>query len=193
MTPPVLPDVMHVSTIPTPPLTSTVGSITNSVKHRTIAALKREADELERFEGQLNERSNQLDRQQEYLAHMTTRVNQLLFENETLRRDLRNTQSRLENMQKTSRIAEDNDRALSMLFGILSSFVESSDRLTVEDCYHFFGLSPQANPQTVRRQYLQPQQKTHPHQHRECPSEVPTLLTTLYSILSSNHSRTITD
>ena len=187
--PPVLPDAMDVSTITTPPLTSTVGSITDSVEHREFAALLREADELERLEQQLKERSNQLDRQQEGLAHMTTRVNQLLPENETLQGDLRNTQSRVEDMQKTSKISKDNDRALSMLFEILSSFTETSDRLTAEDCYHFFGLSPQA----TRRQYLQLQRVTHPGQHPECPSEVPTLLKTLYSILSSNHSRTIHD
>ena len=124
---------------------------------------------------------------------MTTRVNQLLLENETLRRDLRNTQSRLEDMQKTSKTSKRNDRALSMLFEIQSSFTETSDRLTAEDCYHFFGLSPQAHPQTIRRQYLQLQRLTHPDQHPECPSEVPTLLTTLYSILYSNRSRTILD
>ena len=172
---PVLPDAMDVSTITTPPLTSTVGSVTDSVEHREFAALLREADELERLEEQLKERSNQLDRQQERLAHMTTRVNQLLLENETLRRELRNTQSRLEDMQKASKISKDNDRALNMLFEILSSFTESSDRLTAEDCYHFFGLSPQAHPQTIRRQYLQLQRLTHPDQHPECPSEVPTL------------------
>ena len=191
--PSVLADAMDVSTSTTPPLTSTVGSITDSVEHREFAALLREADELERLEEQLKERSNQLDRQQERLAHMTTRVNQLLLENETLRRDLRNTQSRLEDMQKTSKISKDNDRALSILFEILSSFTETSDRLTAEDCYHFFGLSPQAHPQTIRRQYLQLQRLTHPDQHPECPSEVPTLLTTLYSIVSSNRSRTILD
>ena len=76
---------------------------------------------------------------------MTTRVNQLLLENETLRCDLRNTQSRLEDMQKTSKISKDNDRALSMLFEILSSFIETSECLTVGDCYHFFGLSTPAN------------------------------------------------
>ena len=123
---------MDVSTVKTPPLTSTVGSITDSVEHREFAALPREAHELERFEGQLKERSFQLDRQQERPAHMTTRVNQLLLENETLRRDLRNTQSRLEDMQKTSKISEDNDRALSMLFEILSSFTECSDRLPLK-------------------------------------------------------------
>ena len=193
MPPQTLPDAMDVSTITTPPSTSTVGSITDSVEHREFAALLREADELERLEEQLKERSNQLDRQQERLAHKTTRVNQLLLENETLRRDLRNTQSRLEEMQKTSKISKDNDRALSILFEILSSFTESSDRLTAEDYYHFFGLSPQAHPQTIRRQYLQLQRLTHPDQQPECPSEVPTLLTTLYSILSSNRSRTILD
>ena len=124
---------------------------------------------------------------------MTTRVNQLLLENETLWRDLRNTQSRLEDMQKTSKISKDNNRALSTLFQILSSFTESSDRLTAEDCYHFLGRSPQAHPQTIRRQYLQLQRLTHPDQHPESPSEIPTLLTTLYSILSSNRSRTILD
>ena len=144
--PPILPDAMDVTTITTPPLTSTVGSITDSVEHREFAALLREADELERLEEHLKERSNQLDRQQERLADMTTRVNQLLLENETLRRDLRNTQSRLEDMQKTSKISKDNNRALSMLFEILSRFTESSDHLTAEDCYHFFGLSPQAHP-----------------------------------------------
>ena len=76
----------------------TVGPITDSVEHRELAALLREADELERLEEQLKERSNQLDRQQERLAHMTTRVKQLLLENETLRRDLRITQSRLDDM-----------------------------------------------------------------------------------------------
>ena len=135
----------------------------------------------------MKERSHQLDRQQEPSAHMTIRVNQLLLGNETLRRDLRNTQSRLEDMQKTSEIAKDNDRALSMLFEILCSFTDSSDRLTAEDCYHFFGLSPQAHPQTIRRRNLQLQRLTHPDQHPDCPSEVPTFLTTLYSILSSNH------
>ena len=138
--------------------------------HREYAVLLREADELERLEEQLKERSNQLDRQQnqldrqqEPLAHKTTRVNQLLFENETLRRDLRNTQSRLEDMQKNSKISKDNDCALSMLFEILSSFTKTSDRLTTEDCYHFFGLSPQAHSQTIRRQYLQLQRLTHPN------------------------------
>ena len=188
--PPVLPDAMDVSTITTPPVTSTVGFITGSAEHREFAAPLREADQLERLEEQLKKRSKQLDRQQERLAHMTTRVNQTLLENETLRRDLRNTQSRLEDMQKTSKISKDNDRALSMLFAILSSFTEFSDRLTAGDCYHFFGLSPQAHPQTIRRQYLQLQRLTHPDQHPECTSEVPTLLTTLYSILSSNRSRT---
>ena len=91
MAPPVLPDVMDVSTITTPPLTYAVGSITDSVEHREVAALLREAYELERIDEPLKERSNQLDRQQERLAHMTTRVNQLLLENETLLRDLRNT------------------------------------------------------------------------------------------------------
>ena len=81
---------------------------------------------------------------------MTTRVNQFLLENGTLRRDLRNTQSRLDDMQKTSKIAKDNDRALSILFEILSSFSESSDCLTAGDCYHVFDLSPQAHPQTIR-------------------------------------------
>ena len=52
--------------------------------------------------------------------------------------------------KKTSKISKDNDRALSMLFEILSSFNETSDRLTAEDCYHFFGLSSQAHPQTTR-------------------------------------------
>ena len=84
--PPVLPEVMDVSTNTTSPLTSTVGSITDSVEHREVAALLREADELERLEEQLNERSNQLDRQQRRLTHMTSRVNQLLLENETMRR-----------------------------------------------------------------------------------------------------------
>ena len=105
------------------------------------------------------------------------------------------TPSPIEDMRKTSKIAKDNDCALGMLFKILSTFTETSDRLTGEDCYHFFGLSPQAHPQTipVRRQYLQLQRLTDPDQHPECPSEVPTLLTTLYSILSSNRSRTILD
>ena len=53
---------------------------------------------------------------------MTTRVNQLLPENDTLRRDLGNTQSRLEHVQKTSKIAKGNERTLSMLFEILSCF-----------------------------------------------------------------------
>ena len=150
--PPVLPDAMDVSNITTPPLTSTVGSITGSVEHREFAAFLREAHELERLEEQLKERSNQLDRQQECLAHMTTRVNQMLLENETLWRDLRNTQSCLEGMQKTSKISKDNDRALSMLFEILSSFTDSSDHLTAEASYHFFGLSPQAHPKAIRRQ-----------------------------------------
>ena len=150
MPPLVLPDAMDVSTITTPPLTSTDGSITDSVEHQEFAALLRETDELERLEEQLKERSSQLDRQQERLAHMTTKVNQLFFENETLRRNLRNTQSLQEDMQKTSKISKDNDRALSMLFEILSSFTDFSDRLTAEDCYHFFGLSPQAHPQTIR-------------------------------------------
>ena len=190
---PVLPVAMDVSTITTPALTSTLGSISDSVEHGEIAALLCEADELERLEEQLKERSNQLDRQQERLAHMTTRFNQLLLENETLRRDLRNTQSRLEDMQNTSKISKDKDRTLTMLIEILSSFTESSDRLTAEDCYHLFGLSPQAHPQTIRRQYLKLQQLTHSNQHPECPSDVPTVLTTLYSILSSNRSRIILD
>ena len=74
--PPVLPDVMDVSTITTPPLTSTVGPITDSVEHWKSASLLQEADKLERFQGQLNECSSQRERQQELLAHMTTRVNQ---------------------------------------------------------------------------------------------------------------------
>ena len=193
MPPPFLPDVMDVSTVTTPPSTSTVGAITDSVEHGEFAALLREADELERLEEQLKERSNPLDRRQERLRHMTTRVNQLLLENETLRRDLRNTHSRLEDTRKTRKITKDNDRALSMLFKILSCFTEPSDRLTAEDCYHFFGLSPQAHPQTIRRQYLQLQRLAHPDQYPEYPSEVPTLLTTICSILSSNLSRTILD
>ena len=193
MPPPVLPDSMDVSPITPPPLISTVGSITDWVGHREFAALLREADELESLEEQLKERSNQLDRQQERLAHMKTRVNQLLLEKKTLRRDLRNAHSRLEEMQKTSKISKDNDRALSMLFEILPGFTESSDRLTAEDCYHFFGLSPQAHPHKIRQQYLQLRRLTLPDQHPECPSEVPILLTTLYSIFSSNRSRTILD
>ena len=77
--PPVLPDAMDVSTITTPPLTSTVSSITDWVEHREFAALLREADELERLEEQLKERSNQLGRQQERLAPTTTTVNHLLL------------------------------------------------------------------------------------------------------------------
>ena len=59
--PPVLPDVMDVSTIKTPPLTYTAGSITDSVEHREFAAFLREADELGHLQKQLKERSNQLD------------------------------------------------------------------------------------------------------------------------------------
>ena len=191
--PSVLPDSKDVSTITTPPITSTVGSISDSVEHREFAALHRKAHEFERLEEQLKERSNQLDPQQERLTQMTTRVNQLLLENETLRRDLRNTQSRLEDKQKTSKISKDSDSALSMLFEILSSFTESSDRLTAEDYYHFLGLSPQAHPQTIRRLYLELQLLTHLDQHPEFPSEVLTLLTTAYSILSSNRNRTTLD
>ena len=98
-----------------------------------------------------------------------------------------------DNDSLVDQISKDKDRALTMLIEILSSFIESSDRLTAEDCYHLFGLSPQAHPQTIRRQYLQLQQLTHPNQHPECPSDVPTVLTTLYSILSSNRSRIILD
>ena len=174
-------------------MTYTVGSITDSVEHREIAAFLREAGKLERLEKQLKERSDEMDRQQERLAHITTRVNQLLIENEISRRNFRNTQSRLENTQKTNKIAKDNDRALSMPFEILSSFTESSDRLTAEDGYHFFGLSPQAHPQAFRGQYLQLQRLTHPDQHPEGPCDEPIPLTFLYSILSSNRRRTILD
>ena len=86
----------------------------------------------------------------------------MLFENETMRRDLRNFESRPEDIQKTSKIAKENDRALSMLFEILSRFTEPSDRPTAEHSYHFFGLNPQAHPRTSRRQQLQPQRLTHP-------------------------------
>ena len=96
-----------------------------------------------------------MDRQQERLAHMTTRVNQLFVENETLRRDLRKTQSRLEDMQKTNKIAKDNERALTILCETLSSLTGYSDCLIAEDCYLFFGLISQAYTQTIRRQYLQ--------------------------------------
>ena len=47
---PVLADIMDGSTITNPPLTSTVGSITDSVEHRDFAAFHREADKLERLE-----------------------------------------------------------------------------------------------------------------------------------------------
>ena len=133
--PSVLQDVMDVSTITIPPLTSTVGSISDSIEHREFAAPLRKANVLDHLEEQLEVRSIQLDRQQERLAHMTTRVNRLLLENDTFRRDLCNTKSHLEDMQRTSKIGADNSRALSMLFKILSSFTESSDRLTGEDSY----------------------------------------------------------
>ena len=74
---------------------------------------------------------------------MTTRDNQLLLENENLLRNLRSTQFRLEDIQISSKIAEDNNRALSMLFEILYTFIESSDCLTAKEYNHFFGLSPQ--------------------------------------------------
>ena len=61
--PPVLPDVMDVSPITTPPLTSIVGSISDLVEHREFAALLRETDELERLQEHLKDRSNQVDRQ----------------------------------------------------------------------------------------------------------------------------------
>ena len=63
--PPVLPGVMDVSTITTPALTCTVGSITDSVEHREFAALLREANKLEPLEEYSKERSNHLGRQQE--------------------------------------------------------------------------------------------------------------------------------
>ena len=109
---------------------------------------------------------------------MTTRENQLLRENETLRRYLGNTQSRLGGMQRTSKICIDNNCALSMLFEILSSFSESFDCLTAEDWYHFVVLNLQAQQQTMRRKYLQPERLTHPDQHAQCPSEFPNLMTT---------------
>ena len=58
--PPVLPDVMDVSTIRTPPLTSTVGSINDSVEHQKFAALLREAGELDSLEEHPKKRSDQL-------------------------------------------------------------------------------------------------------------------------------------
>ena len=42
--PPVLQDVMDVSTITNPPLTTTVGSITDSPEHRELIALPRDTD-----------------------------------------------------------------------------------------------------------------------------------------------------
>ena len=78
---------------------------------------------------------------------MTSRVNHFLLGNETLRSDVRNTQSRLEDTQKTSIIAKSNDRALNMLFEILSSLTESSDGLNAEDCNHFFARpNPSSTP-----------------------------------------------
>ena len=115
--PPFLPDVMDFSTITNPPLISTVGSVTDS------EPLLREADELGHLEWQLTERSNQRDRQHECLVHMTTGVNQFFLGNETLRRNLRNTQSRLEDLQKTCKIAKGNHRTLNMLFKIPSRFI----------------------------------------------------------------------
>ena len=91
---PVLPSVMDVNNINIPLLTSTVGSITNSVE-------RREADEIERREEQLNEHFSQLDRQQEHLTHVTARVNQLLLGKEALRSNCWITKSGLEDMQKT--------------------------------------------------------------------------------------------
>ena len=64
--PPVRPDVMDVCTVTTPPLTSTVGSITDSVEHREFAILLQEAHELQLLAKQLKERSTQL--------HSTTRT-----------------------------------------------------------------------------------------------------------------------
>ena len=72
---PVLTDVMDVSTITTPPSTSTNGSNTDSVEHREFDDLLREADKIERLEEQLTEHCGQLDQQQERFAHMTNRVN----------------------------------------------------------------------------------------------------------------------
>ena len=89
--------------------------------------------------------------------------------------------------------AQGNDHALSMLFEILSSFIEVLDHLTAGDCYHFSCLSSQAHPQTIRRQCLQHQRLTHPDQHPKCPSEVPTLLTTHSCIISTNRGCTNLD
>ena len=132
---PVSPDVKDVSAITTLPWTSTVRSMTDSVEYLEFVALLQEADKL--LEEQLNERSSQLDRQQKCVAHMTTRVIQLVREIETSRRGFRKNQSRLEAIPKTSKISKNNNRALSMLFETLSSFTESPDCLSAEECYHF--------------------------------------------------------
>ena len=68
----ILPDVMNRSTIKSPPLTSTIGSTTDSVKHRELAALLREPNKIECLEQQSNECFSLLDRQQERLTRMTT-------------------------------------------------------------------------------------------------------------------------
>ena len=103
----------------------------------------------------------------------------MLLEHETLRRDFCNIQSSLENMRKANKIAKYNNHVLSMLFENLSSFIEFCEP----------SGTPANNPPT------QPtiQRLTHPDYHPEYTSEVPTLLTAFYGILSSNRSGTILD
>ena len=62
---PLSPHITDVSTITTPPFTEVAVSITDSVEHLDSAELLREANKIECVEEQINERSGQLERQQE--------------------------------------------------------------------------------------------------------------------------------
>ena len=81
----------------------------------------------------------------------------------------------------------------SICFGNPSQFRLPPETLSEAECYRFFGLTPTANQQSNRWQYLHRQLLTVSDQHHGCPSYVPLFLTFLYSVLSLTRSRTILD
>ena len=120
--PPVLPDAMDISTSTSSPINHTIGCNTDSVEMKQFASLLREADEIDKLEAQIKEEEDKISRDRKSLSLHRNRYEQLLKDNGVLTRDVRQSTTRLKELQEDKQVTIVNEPALECLYAIFSTF-----------------------------------------------------------------------
>ena len=153
--PPVLPDAMDISTSTSPPINHTIGCSTDSLEFEEFVALLREADKIGKLEAQVKEKEDELSRLRKSPNLLGNCYYQKVWlkDFDVLTRDVRQNETRLNEVQEDKQVTRANERAFEYFYTILQSFAETNfERLTAADCYRSLAVPETANPQKICKQ-----------------------------------------